>query len=103
MSVDYRASYGIGYKICKSEYIETEDLEDGLEEYIDCECGEGFECFVTGSAYSGDITGTYFGIKEPFKDGLDLTAAKEALDKEVERLKLETESEFGLIGGLYVF
>ena len=104
MGIEYRASYGIGYRVCETEEIEdTEEMEDGLNEYLECEAGEGFYCFETGDAYSGEIDGVFLGIKDPFKDGLDITAAKERLDEEVKRLKLETCDEFGEIGGLYIF
>ena len=104
MSVDYCAYYGIGYKVSETDEItDTEDLEDGLEEYIDNECGEGFGCFVSGSAYSGVYDGIYLVIQNPFKDGLDLTAAKERLDKEVARLKLDSDGEFDVVGGLLVY
>ena len=104
MSVDYNAYYGIGYKVGADDELldNEEDLEEGLVEYIDNECGDGFECFATGSAYSGRVDGVYLVIKDPFKDGLDLTDAKERLDKEVVRLKLDIESEFNEVGGLLV-
>lgn len=106
MSVDYKANSGIGYAVCESEELSEdeemqEELEDGLEEYIICACGEEFDCFKTGNAYSGEIDGIFLVIRDPFKDGLDLTAAKERLDKEIKRLRLDTESEFGVVGGLY--
>lgn len=108
MGIDYRASSGIGYAVCESDELNEyegmeSELEDGLEEYIACECSEEFECFQTGSAYSGEIDGVFLVIKDPFKDGLDLTSVKEKLDKEVKRLRLDTESEFGVVGGLYVY
>ena len=104
MSVDYSAYFGIGYKVCESdELIDTKELEYGLEDYIDDEMADGFDCFRTGSAYSGDFDGTYLTINDPLEDGLDLAGAKERLDKEVERLKLETCSEFGQVGGLLVW
>ena len=107
MGIDYRASSGIGYAVCESDELSEDEemeseLEDGLEEYIDCECSEEFECFQTGNGYSGKTDGVFLVIKEPFKDGLDLTQAKEKLDKEVKRLRLGAESEFGVVGGLYV-
>lgn len=103
MSADYSANYGIGYKVCASEHLEDiDEMEDGLNEYIDGECEEEFESFEVGSAYTGEIDGVYLAIKFPFIDGLDLTAAKERTDKEVERLHLETEGEFGMVGGLYI-
>ena len=108
MGIDYRASSGIGYAVDESEELNNdeemeEELEDGLEEYIDYNCGEDFDCFGTGNGYSGDVTGIYLIIKEPFKDGLDLTAAKEKLDEEVKRLRLGAEGEFGVVGGLYIY
>jgi hypothetical protein len=109
MGIDYRASSGIGYAVCESDELNEdeemeEDLEDGLEEYIDCNCGEDFDCFGTGNGYSGSIDGIYLILKEPFKDGLDLTKAKEKLDEEVKRLRLDTEDEeFGVVGGLYIY
>jgi len=104
MSVDYRASYGIGYEVSESDEIaDTEELEDGLGEYLYSEAGDEFESFETGSAYSGEIDGVYLAIKNPFKEGLDLSAAKERLDKEVKRLKLDICGNFGEIGGLYVY
>jgi hypothetical protein len=104
MSVDYEANYGIGYKVCETEEIkEIEEMEDGLNEYLECEAGEGFYCFETGNAYSGESDGVFLGIRDPFKDGLDLTSAKERLDKEVKRLKLDIDGDFGTIGGLYIY
>jgi hypothetical protein len=49
------------------------------------------------------MTGVYLTLKNPFENGLDLTAMKEKLDQEAERLKLHIESEFGVVGGLYVY
>lgn len=104
MGIDYRSHWSVGYKVCASdELLDTEEVEDGLADYLDCECGDEFETFETGNAFTGETSGVFLGIKEPFKDGLDLTAAKEQLDKEIARLKLDTESEFDTIGGLYVF
>ena len=104
MGIDYRASYGVGYEVQESDEIaDTTELEDGLSEYLYNEVGDGFESFETGSAYSGQIDGVFLAINEPFKNGLDLSEAKEKLDKEVKRLKLDVCSEFGEVGGLYVF
>ena len=104
MGIDYSANYGVGYEVEEGESIaDTEELEDGLIEYLYCEAdSERFESFETGNAYSGEIDGVYLSIKTPFKDGLDLTSAKAELDKEVERLGLDVVGEFGEIGGLYV-
>ena len=104
MSIDYRANYGIGYKVCEGEGIaDTEALEDGLEEYIYCEAGDGFEGFSVGSAFTGVVDGDYLTIKDPLKNGLDLSEAKESLDKEIDRLGLETCGDFGIVGGLYIY
>ena len=103
MSIDYNSNYGIGYKVCESEEIaETEELEDGLNDYIWNESGDNFEGFEEGNAMCGDIDETYLVIKDPMKNGLDLTKIKAELDAEIKRLKLDVESEFGVVGGLYV-
>ena len=104
MSVDYRAYSGIGYEVVESDDLEdSEELEDGLHEYIYMECDPEFMSFEIGSAYSGEITGTYLCIKDPFKSGLDLSWVKEKLDSEVERLSLEAVGDLGVVGGLYIY
>lgn len=103
MSVDYDAYYGIGYEVEASSEVPESHLEDGLLECISGEVGDDFFCFETGNCFSGEMTGVFIGVKEPFKDGLDLTAKKEMLDDELTRLKLEPVSEFGEIGGSLVW
>lgn len=98
MSVDYNANYGIGYEV---EAIE--EIKEGLTEYLENELSLDFECFEVGSAWTGTIEGVYVTIVEPFKNGLNLTEAKELLDKELSRLKLKSCGEFNEVGGLYVY
>ena len=102
MSIDYNASFGIGYKVSVSgDIADSKELEDGLSEYLDGECGEEFDSFEVGSAYTGDIDFTCLTIKISDLEGIDLSKAKSKLDEEVERLHLDVESEFGLFGGVY--
>lgn len=104
MSVNYDANYGIGYKVCESDMISgTAELEDGLHEYLCDKVGDGFEYFKVGDCYSGEMDGVFITIKEPFKNGLDLTQSKQMLDDEIKRLKLETDGEFNEVGGLYIW
>ena len=104
MSIDYNAEYGIGYQVYESDEIaESEDLEDGLHEYIENECCEEFECFEPGNAMTGDMEGVYLVIKEPFSKGMDLTWVKDALDEEVKRLKLYVDDDIDLVGGMSVY
>tara|TARA_R110000744_G_scaffold246942_1_gene363444 strand:+ start:12562 stop:12876 length:315 start_codon:yes stop_codon:yes gene_type:complete len=104
MSVDYKASFSIGYKVSASEDIaESEDLEYGLIDYLDCECGEEFDSFEAGCAFSGDIDFTCLIVRTPSIEGLDLSEVKSKLDAEVNRLGLDIESEFGLFGGVYCY
>lgn len=104
MSIDYSAKYGIGYGVCESDEIsESEELDDGLHEYVEGQCGEEFECFEPGNSYTGDMEGVFLVIKEPFSKGMDLSWVKDALDKEVARLKLEVDEDFGVVGGLMVY
>ena len=103
MGVDYDANFGIGYEVGESYAISEEELEEGLYEYLGENVGEDFEYFKTGNDYSGYNITYYLTIKDPFKDGLDLTPKKEELDKEIKRLKLETLSSFREVGGLHVW
>ena len=105
MSVDHDANYGIGYQVVANEDLDdTEDLEDGLDEYIRENMGDGFEVFESGAgSYTGDDNDVYIAISNPFKNTLDLSKAKQNLDNEVARLNLEPQGEFGLVGGLLVW
>lgn len=103
MSIDYNSNFGIGYKVSANEEIfESEQLEDGLNDYLWNEAGDNFDQFEEGNAMCGDVDATYLIIKNPMKNGLDLTEVKAELDEEIKRLKLDVESEFGPVGGLYV-
>lgn len=104
MSIDYNSNYGIGYKVSANENIcDDEALEDGLNEYLCNESGDNFDSFEEGNAWTGVIVGTYLVITNPMKNGLDLTKSKAELDAEVKRLNLDTENDFGVVGGLFIF
>jgi len=103
MGIDYHAEYGIGYEVEASyEISDTEDIEDGLDEYLWSKLGEGFKTFRIGCGISGEFEGTYVTVDNPFKDGLDLTEAKARLDYELSRIKVEAVSEFNEVGGLFI-
>lgn len=103
MSVDYNGEFGIGYEVTEGdELIDSEETEDGFGDYLyECD-GEVATHFCTGSDYNGELQ-YYLVLKDPFKDGLDLTKSKERLDAELVRLKVEPVGEFGSVGGLYVW
>lgn len=103
MGIDYDANYGIGYEVEASDEVSEDELEDGLREYLWNKVSEGFESFEVGDAYYGESEGVFITIKDPFKNGLDLTKSKEKLDAELERLKLKAISEFNEVGGLYIY
>ena len=105
MSVDYRAEYGIGYEVCESdELLENEEaLEDGLNEYIENNIGEGFSVFETNQGYDSCEKKVFVVADNPFENGGDLTDVKERLDAEIERLNLECYAGFDLVGGLYIY
>ena len=104
MGIDYRAGYGIGYEVCESADIaEDECMEDELNEYLENECGEEFECFEENEGYDTETISTYLVLKDPFKAGLDMTHQKEKLDKEIKRLRLEACGEFNVVCGMYVY
>ena len=102
MGVCYEANYGIGYEVEATDEIQEDELEDGLSEYIAVNVGEQFTYFEVGSGYTDEDDNIYVVIKDAFKDGLDLTAKKKLLDKELARLKLKPISDFGDVGGLQV-
>lgn len=103
MGIDYDANYGIGYRVEATNEISEYELEYGLHEYLWNKVGEGFEYFEVGNAYCGETEGVFITIKDPFKNGLDLTKSKEKLDAELDRLKLKAISEFNQVGGLYIY
>jgi len=104
MGVDYDANYGIGYKVTESDDLPEEELEDGLTEYIYGNVDDAFEHFEVGEGnYTGEENDNYIVVKDAFKDGLDLTSKKKALDDELKRLKLEPVGEFADVGGLNVW
>lgn len=104
MGIDYNAYHGIGYEVEPSDELDESDLlDDGFAEYLECEISEGFDAFETGNCFSGQMTGCYVTINNPFKNGLDLTGAKKDLDNELARLKIEAVSEFSSVGGLIIW
>ena len=63
---------------------------------------DGFSYFSIGNDYTCNGLSCFLVVKTPFENGLNLEWAKEKLDKELERLKLESIGNFGLVGGLRV-
>ncbi len=102
MSIDYSANHGIGYEVCEGDSLLEDEDFDNLEEYVYNQCSERFETFSTNDGYDTDTDGVFLTIKDPFKEGLDLTVAKNTLDAEIERLELGTCGEFGSVGGMRV-
>lgn len=102
MIIDFSSEYGVGYAVTESEEITEEDLEGGLAGYIHRNMGNNFESFKEVNAMIDDADATYLVIKNPFKNGLDLTEVKEELDNEIKRMNLQVDSEFGVVGGLYI-
>lgn len=101
MGIDYDANFGIGYEVEASDAAkDSEEFEDGLGDYL-YNAANGVESLTCGSYYSGDCT-HFLVIRDPFKDGLDLTKGKSDLEDEIKRLKLITVGEFGEVGGVLV-
>jgi len=101
MGIDYRPVGGIGYKVLDEGQAE-EDYDDDLQYMLESLLGDGFSVESAGSAYSGDFE-YYVFIDEPFAEGLDITNAKQRLDKELGRIKVEIDSDFGLHTDLLVY
>ena len=105
MGVDYDANYGVGYEVVENEELSgTEEVGDGLSDYLFDNCSDGFKYFEVGNAYNDDSESKCFlVVKNPFENGLNLESVKERLDKELERLRLESCGDFGAVGGLNVW
>lgn len=104
MSIDYDSLYGIGFKVTESEEIsDLDEMADGLLEYLECEMDSDIvDCFQPGNSFSGDEGPVFLVLKDPFKDGADLTNAKAILEAEADMLKVNIVSDFGLFGGIRV-
>lgn len=104
MSVDCSANFGIGYKVVENEELSgASDLDEGLADYLMLNITDGFSYFSIGNDYTGNGRNCFLVLENPFENGLDLTLAKEKLDKELERLKLKSVGEFSSVGGLKVW
>lgn len=102
MGIDYKGNYGIGFEVDATDDIDEFYLEDGLVDYIYENISDEYDVFEIGSLYSGEIDGTYVVIREPFKNGLDLTSEKEKLITEIKRMNLDIIGDFGTHGGVLV-
>lgn len=104
MGIDYDANFGLGYQVEPSDEISEEDLEEGLAEYLWGELGSDFDHFEVGrGSYSGEEDDCFVVTKEEINERSDLQAIKAALDKELERLRVEPVSTFTIVGGLRVW
>jgi len=105
MSVDYDASYGLGYKISEPDWFDgnsyDEEYELDFQEWIESEVDENVIIQVIGSYYSGKIR-LIITILDPLKYGLDLTKSKKELDDNLSRLNIIPDSEFSLVGGVLI-
>ena len=104
MGVDYRSNFGIGFQVKAKEFDEDSEFCD-MNEFLEDFCkGNNLEFFETGeAAYSSQEEASFFvTLKDPFKDGADLTGKKEVLFSALWQSKIETIGEFGLVGGLLV-
>ncbi len=100
MSSEYDAEYGIGYQVGVTEERE-EKIDDVLAYWLDRNTNEEVEAILTGDGRIGEDF-TFLVIKDPFKQGLDLSEQKKVLDSEIKRLELTVLSEFGLFGGINI-
>lgn len=103
MGIDYDGHYGVGYEVEPTEEIQEEyGNESEFLEYVDWKVGGDYHCFQTGNAYSGEYGGVYVVLRDLFKDGLDLTKAKEDLEQELDRIKVKPVGEFRDVGGIFI-
>ena len=106
MSVNYRANYGIGYKVFPSDEIcglIDDDFDGCFGEYLYELDVDKYRWFEVGAAnYTGEENEHFVCIRDPLKYSLDLTKVKSELDEDLKRLKIDIGSEFKEIGGLLI-
>jgi len=102
MGVDYRASFGIGFKV-SLPYDEENEEDVYIEEILEG-IPEGYSYFETGSGnYTGKPNTWYVVIDDIFKDDYENIQQKgEVLQEVLKSLGLEIESKFDVVGGLLI-
>lgn len=97
MGVDYYAHYGIGVKI---KVKDIDDFYSYLDERLDID-KYYFFCVGEGS-YTGKEDDWYIRLKKYDLLNDNPIIEKELLLKHLEYIGIETDGEFGLVGGLEV-
>jgi hypothetical protein len=110
MGIDYRANFGLGYKI-ESPINESDEnthrhTPDGVidnmfdfSRYV--RSSSKYLLLETGCAYD-DNTDWYVFIKNPFDCGLDLTKEVEELTEYCKNMGFKTVGQFDCHGGLRI-
>lgn len=103
MGVDYNANFGIGYKVVDArteEQIEEVEFLYYLEEELE---KTDYWCFETGDGwYTGNENEFFVVLKEPFKNGVDLTEDKMLLGRKLKSLDVEIDGDFDLHGDIFL-
>jgi len=107
MSVNYECEVGIGYMVVATARLKRNSeayMEDGLYEYINSKIDNDseFDVIESGDLYRGEIEGVFIILRDPFKNGEDLTHAKYRLMLQINVWGLVAIGRFNLVGGLKV-
>ena len=114
MGTFYEANFGIGYIVGVDEHVDEDDPstyfvdEDDskvcLTDYLNSNIGgtdSPFELIFFGNGFCDNYTIAII-LKDPFKTSLDVTSGKRKLDVMLKQLGLQPQSNFGVVGGVFI-
>lgn len=102
MGVDYSCVTGIGYEIEVDQDLLDSKYDEDFSWYADEVNIDGVSLEQYGDAYSEQYR--YMAVLiDPFRDGLDLTARKEEMDRALSENNIKIISDFGEVGGIRVW
>ena len=101
MGVDYSASYGIGYRIQEPKLKKKYNcVKEYFEEIL---VGSKFVYFATGNELSNSNIEYYIVAQDNLNENTDLKSIKLELDSILNKNKIKSDGEFGLVGGLLIW
>lgn len=103
MGVDYTSHYGVGIKIQLPTFEEEHEYYQDEESWLDQTLGEEYDYFDIGEgSYTGEENEFYVCLKNPFKDGYDITERVREMKTFLFDNNIEFFGEVDEVGGLLI-
>lgn len=103
MGVDYTGNYGVGIKIQLPIFDEEHEYYEDEESWLDQILGEEYSYFDIGAgSYTGEENEFYVCLKNPFKDGYNITEKVERLKTFLSENGIKSFGEVDEVGGLLI-